>query len=78
MNLEVLEKDNYYHIFNRGIDGTSIFNTEENKRYFLELTGKYLYHKASISAYCLLDNHYHFLIKVNSTTNEITQAFSNL
>lgn len=78
MKLETLEKDNYYHIYNSGIDGTSIFNSEENKRYFLELTGKHLNNKASISAYCLLDNHYHFLIKVNTETKEITQAFSNL
>tara|TARA_R110002050_G_scaffold293182_1_gene449412 strand:- start:84018 stop:85535 length:1518 start_codon:yes stop_codon:yes gene_type:complete len=78
MKLEILEKDNYYHVFNRGINGCTIFRSNENKRYFLELIDKYLKDNASISAFCLLDNHYHLLIKVDSNTKEITQAFSNL
>ncbi|MUU78991.1 oxygen-dependent coproporphyrinogen oxidase [Winogradskyella sp. HL2-2] len=78
MKLESLEKDHYYHIYNRGINGCNIYNSDENKRYFLQLTGKYLNEKANISAYALLDNHFHFLIQVNCKTEEITQAFSNL
>jgi len=78
MKLQTLEKDNYYHIYNRGINGTTIFNSDENKRYFLELTGKHLINSASIISFCLLDNHYHLLIKVDSNTKVITQAFSNL
>lgn len=78
MKLETLEKGNYYHIYNRGINGTAIFNSDENKRYFLDLTGKYLNSNASIISFCLLDNHFHLLIKVESETKVITQAFSNL
>ncbi|MGY0426160.1 MAG: transposase, partial [Polaribacter sp.] len=78
MKLEILEKDGFYHIYNRGINGCKIFNNEENKNYFLKLVSKYLQSKVTLLSYCLLDNHYHFLVKVNVDNKEVTQAFSNL
>jgi hypothetical protein len=30
MKLEVLEKNCYYHIYNKGINGTNIFENDEN------------------------------------------------
>ncbi len=76
--METLAKDNYYHIFNRGLNGCKIFNSDENKRYFLQLINRYISTKANINAFCLLDNHFHLLIEVKSSSAEITQAFSNL
>jgi len=78
MKLETLEKDNYYHIYNRGINGCAIFNDTENMRYFLSLVVKYLKGKTTLLSYCLLRNHYHFFIKVTVDNKEVTQAFSNL
>ncbi len=75
--MEKLEKDNYYHIYNRGINGCKIFNSDENKRYFLELAAKHFENIVSVIAFCLLDNHYHFLIQVNKESKQATQAFSN-
>ena len=37
MKLEKLEKDHYYHIFNRGINSSIIFQNEDNMSYFLSL-----------------------------------------
>ena len=76
--MKVLEKENYYHIYNRGINGDIIFRDENNMSYFLKLVKKYLSSKANILAYCLLNNHFHFAIEVTSETKEINQAFSNL
>jgi putative transposase len=58
--------DTYYHIYNRGINGTRIFTKRENSNYFLE---KYIYYISPIAdtfAYVLMGNHFHFLIKTKS------------
>ena len=77
MKLEILEKDKVYHIYNKGINGETIFNTDENKRYFLKLYLKYLERKVETFAYCLMDNHFHFVFQINNE-KEVTQALSNL
>lgn len=76
MKLEILEKDNYYHIYNKGINGENIFSNEENKLFFLTQFHKYLSKSISVFAYCLMDNHFHFIIKIEDEINVI-QDFSN-
>lgn len=77
MKLEVLEKDGYYHIYNRGINSCLIFENDENKNFFLKQLSKYLWGKISIFAYCLMDNHFHLVIRLNQEEKIITQDFSN-
>jgi len=76
--MELLKKENYYHIYNRGINSETIFQDENNMAYFLKLVTKYLSPKINILAYCLLNNHFHFAIEVTSETKDVNQAFSNL
>ncbi|MBJ6367524.1 transposase [Snuella sedimenti] len=76
--LDKIEKDHYYHIFNRGINSTIIFATEDNMTYFLKLVKKHLTDKVDIIAYCLMNNHFHFIVKIIEDNNKATQAFSNL
>jgi len=77
MKLEVLEKNCYYHIYNRGINSCLIFENDENKKFFLKQFSKYLLGKISIFAYCLMDNHFHLVIRLNHEEKIVTQAFSN-
>ena len=77
MQLEVLEKDGYYHIYNRGINGCLIFENDENKKFFLRQLSKYLLGKISIFAYCLMNNHFHLVVRLNEEEKIVTQAFSN-
>ena len=78
MKLEILEKDCFYHIYNRGINSTAIFLWDENKKYFLKLVSKYLSDNVEVYAYCLMDNLFHIVIKVIEEEKMVTQAFSNL
>ena len=77
MKLEVLEKDGYYHIYNKGINGCLIFENDENKNFFLKQFSKYLSETISIFAFCLMDNHFHLVIRLNDDEKIVTQGFSN-
>ena len=78
MKLEILEQNHIYHIYNRGINSAPIFLSDENKPYFLKLISKYLIEKVEVYAYCLMDNHFHIVIKIVSDGKEVTQSLSNL
>ena len=77
MKLEVIEKDHFYHIYNRGINSELIFHSNENKSYFLTLFNKHLHQNVATYAYCLMDNHYHFVLQITEEEKKVTQAFSN-
>lgn len=51
----------FYHIYNRGNNGETIFRTDENYRYFLQLFARHIEPVAATCVFCLLSNHFHFL-----------------
>lgn len=54
----------WYHTMNRGAGRKTIFHTNEEKFAFLDLLSEaHELFDAQIHAYCLMDNHYHLLIK---------------
>jgi putative transposase len=57
-------ENHFYHIFNRGNNKEIIFYNDENYAYFLKKFDHYLTNCLYVFAYCLLPNHFHFLIKV--------------
>lgn len=76
MKLEILEKGYYYHIYNRGINGCNIFANNDNKKYFLSRLKHYLIPNISVFAYCLMDNHFHLVIRIENDT-KLIQKVSN-
>lgn len=64
MYIEPLSEGYYYHIYNRGINGENIFNSEENYRYFLHQYQYYLRDAVDTYCYILLKNHFHLLVFV--------------
>ena len=54
----------YYHIYNRGAGRQAIFREERNYLYLLRLLKKVtIEDHLKVIAYCLLPNHYHWLLR---------------
>ncbi|MDQ1162639.1 putative transposase [Chryseobacterium sp. SORGH_AS 447] len=66
-----LEAGHFYHIFNRGVNSRLVFLNDENCRFFLRKAGLYLIPYFDIYAYCLMPNHFHFLLQVKSEMDGI-------
>lgn len=58
--------DTYYHIYNRGNNRENIFLEERNYYHFINLSIKHIEPVAEILAYCLLRNHFHWLVRIKS------------
>ncbi len=72
-----LETGKYYHIYNRGINGTNLFFEERNYLFFLEKYSFYMSKVLETYAYCLLGNHFHLLVKVKDNLNLDLTGFKN-
>lgn len=76
MEKTLLQYGEYYHIYNRGNNSETLFYSPENYSYFLELYAKYIVPIANTFAYCLMSNHFHFVVQIK-TESEI-KTFSEL
>jgi putative transposase len=83
--IQALEHGNYYHIYNRGINSTTLFKEKENYEHFLNLFETHIDPIAETFAWCLMKNHFHFLIRIKEISEVNTekmilpsQSFSNL
>jgi putative transposase len=61
-----------YHIYNRGINRQKIFFEERNYHYFLRKMRTLLKPHAFILAYCLMPNHFHWLISPTHEGEELS------
>ena len=73
-----LQYGKYYHIFNRGNNQENIFIEERNYRYFLRLYAKHIMPVADTYAYCLLRNHFHFLVRIKTVEEQELTGLGDL
>lgn len=71
------EPQKFYHVIAKSVDGVKLFANEENKSFFLKRFAVYVTDFADVYAYCLLDNHIHYLVRPKPV-NEIETHLSNL
>ncbi len=69
---------NYYHVYNRGHNRQNIFFERENYLYFLrQLRHHLIANGTAVIAYCLMPNHYHLLVALETDNfSNLMQAFS--
>ncbi len=58
-----LKANTIYHIYNQGDRKQPVFYNRDHYLRFLQLVRKYVSPNCSILAYCLMPNHFHFLIQ---------------
>ena len=82
----MMEKEKFYHVYNRGINRQPIFFEEENYAFFLKRLDIYLSGFIDLFSYSLMPNHFHLFFRVKETfgpnrkgkTNSIETAFKLL
>jgi len=69
MYTQPLTEGEYFHIYNRGVNGEDIFKEQRNYYYFLQ---QYIFYCSDVFetfAYALLKNHFHLLVYVKENVS---------
>ena len=69
-----IEPDKYYHIWNRGNNRENLFYSSSNYEYFIRLYAQYLDPVVETYAFCLMPNHFHFLIKTKDWLHQKVES----
>jgi len=63
----IFVRGNYYHLYNRGVGKSLLFFNDDNYLYCLRLIKRNAQKfGVQVVAYCLMPNHYHFLLRQDS------------
>ena len=63
-----------YHIYNQGNNKEAIFLTEGNYLHFLLLFRKFVWPYCKVFSYCLMPNHFHFLIHATPESEKVIKS----
>jgi putative transposase len=73
-----LEYNSVYHIYNCGINGCSLFISDDDYNRFLSKYSKYIEPIADTFAWCLLGNHFHIVVRIKNESEIKTLEELNL
>jgi REP element-mobilizing transposase RayT len=70
-----------YHVYNRAVGNELLFTTDNDYLYFLKKFERFLHPYIEVYSYCLLPNHFHFLLGIKEFDEsedeiKINKAFS--
>jgi len=68
------EKGQLYHIYNQGNNRQKVFFDRENYLFFLRKVRTHMLPYCDILAYCLMPNHFHFMVRVKIYDDAIGSA----
>ena len=68
----MLQPNTYYHIYNRANGNDLLFKNAENYRFFLQKFSLYIHPIAEVYCWCLMPNHFHFLLKTRTEDELLT------
>jgi putative transposase len=71
-----MELETYYHSYNHANGEENLFRSNENYYFFLKQWAKYIEPVADTYCYCLMPNHFHFLVKTK-TEDELFDFVKN-
>ena len=71
---QTLTEGSYYHIYNRTINQETLFKDYPDRHYFLKQWHSYLGNYLDTYAYCLMANHFHFIVQVKTVDNHFRDS----
>lgn len=74
---EILSPESIYHIYNRANGSEKMFLSDENYRFFIQKYREHISPFADTFCYCLMPNHFHFLIRIK-TEVELKETLEKL
>jgi len=69
-----LAEDKLYHVYNRGNNQQPIFFKPENYLFFLHKVRRFIKPHCNLLAYCLMPNHFHFLLQATPASMALKQT----
>ena len=67
-------ENSIYHIYNRSINKEILFSEDKEYLKFLEMTRTHLLSSCQILGFCLMPNHFHFLVYTNEKSVELKKV----
>lgn len=75
--IQPLIAGNYYHIYNKGVNGVNLFYSPDNYQYFLRKYDEHIDPIVDTFAWCLLGNHFHLLVRIKDVEEVVIEEISN-
>ncbi|MEM1218587.1 MAG: hypothetical protein AAGH79_06730 [Bacteroidota bacterium] len=73
-----LHEEHYYHVYNRAVTKARLFYRSRNYHYFMDRWVRHIDPFCDLLAYCLIPNHFHFVIRVKRVDDQILDIIHSM